>query len=65
MLKQTKIQLEPENYYFIKDAFRVLNYNGLSEYVCEAVNAKVNEDRKKIRELKKMQAMEMIGKKAL
>jgi hypothetical protein len=53
MLKQTKIQLEPENYYFIKETFRVLNYKSLSEYIREAVNAKVHEDRRKLRELKK------------
>jgi hypothetical protein len=62
MLKQTKIQIEPENYYFIKNSFRYLNYNSMSEYVREAVNAKVHEDRRKIRELKRTQAMEMIGK---
>ena len=34
----------------------------MSESVREAVNAKVHEDRRKIRELKRTQAMEMIGK---
>ena len=62
MLKQTKIQIEPENYYFIKNSFRYLNYKSISEYVREAVNAKVHEDRRILRKLKRTQAIEKIGK---
>jgi len=39
-----------------------LHYKSLSEYVREAVNAKVEKDRKKLRELKRKAAIEMIGK---
>lgn len=62
MLKQTKIQIEPEHYNFIKKNYKNLQYRSLSEYMREAVKAKVREDRKRLRELKRLQAMEMIGK---
>lgn len=62
MLLQTKIQIEPENYDFIKKVYKELNYKSLSEYMRMAVNAQVREDRKRLRALKRQQAMEMIGK---
>lgn len=61
MLIQTKIQIEKTNYDFIKQAHKKLNYRSLSEYVREAVDAKVREDRRKYRELKREAAMDMIG----
>lgn len=63
MLIQTKIQIEPENYHFIKKVYKDLKYRSLSEYMREAVNAKVREDRKRLRELKRLKAMEMIGER--
>ncbi len=62
MLIQTKIQIEPENYSFIKKVYKELEYRSLSEYIREAINAKVREDRKRLRVLKRLKAMEMIGK---
>lgn len=62
MLIQTKIQIDPKDYQFIKQVYKRLRYKSLSEYMREAVTAKVKEDRKKIRMLKKTAAMEMIGK---
>jgi len=62
MLIQTKIQIEPENFNFIKKVYKDLKYRSLSEYMREAINAKVREDRKRLRELKRLKAMEMIGK---
>ncbi len=62
MLVQTKIQVNQKDYEFIKEAYKVLHYRSLSEYVREAINAKVKEDRRRIRDLKRMAAMEMIGK---
>ena len=62
MLVQTKIQVNQKDYEFIKEAYKVLRYRSLSEYVREAINAKVKEDRRRIRDLKRMAAMEMIGK---
>ncbi len=62
MLIQTKIQIDPKDYEFIKKTYKNLQYKSLSEYMRKAVNAKVQEDRKKLRELKRMAAMDMIGK---
>lgn len=62
MLIQTKIQISRENHEFIKKAYKDLNFRSLSEYMREAINIKVSEDRKRLRELKKKAAMEMIGK---
>jgi len=59
---QTKVQIEQADYEFIKKAYKELRYKSLSQYIREAVNAKVRGDRKRLRELKRMAAMEMIGK---
>jgi hypothetical protein len=61
---QTKIQIDPENYEFIKKFHKDLSYRTLSEYMREAVNAKVKEDRKRIREKRRIRAMQMIGESA-
>ena len=62
MLIATKIQIDKKNYEFIKQAYKDLHYKSLSEYMRKAINTKVGEDRKKLRELKRLAAMEMIGK---
>ena len=62
MLIQTKIQLDPTDYEFIKKVYKDFHYKSLSEYMREAINAKVNQDRKRLREQKRIAAMEMIGK---
>ena len=62
MLIQTKVQIDKKEYEFIKKVHKDLHYKSLSEYMREAINAKVKEDRKRLRELKRMAAMEMIGK---
>jgi Arc/MetJ-type ribon-helix-helix transcriptional regulator len=62
MLVQTKVQMDRENYEFIKKVHKSLHYRSLSEYVREAVAAKVREDRKRLREQKRMEAMAMIAK---
>lgn len=62
MLIQTKVQIDPKDYEFIKKAYKDLRYRSLSEYMREAVNAKVRKDRKRLRELKRMAAMEMVGR---
>lgn len=61
MLVQTKVQIDKESYDFIKKAHKQLNYRSLSEYVREAVNAKIREDRRTMREKKRAAAMEMLG----
>ena len=62
MLIQTKIQLDKKIHEFIKQIYKELHYKSLSEYMREAVNAKVEEDRRRLRELKRETAMKMIGK---
>lgn len=62
MLIQTKVQIDPKDYEFIKKAYKDLSYRSLSEYMREAVNAKVRKDRKRLRELKRMAAMEVVGR---
>ena len=62
MLIQTKIQIDPTDYEFIKKVYKDFRYKSLSEYMREAINAKVNQDRKRLREQKRIAAMEMIGK---
>lgn len=62
MLIPTKIQIDEKVYEFIKQTHKKLHYKSLSEYMRAAVNTKVAEDRKKLRELKRTAAMEMIGR---
>jgi Arc/MetJ-type ribon-helix-helix transcriptional regulator len=64
MLIQTKVQIKPKDYEFIKKFYKDLRFRSLSEYMREAINAKVEQDRKRLRELKRMKAIEMIGKTA-
>ncbi|MEA1968611.1 MAG: crotonobetainyl-CoA--carnitine CoA-transferase [Thermodesulfobacteriota bacterium] len=64
MLIQTKIQVNPEDYKFIKKVYKDLSYKSLSEYMREAINAKVKQDHKRLREQKRIAAMQMIGKTA-
>ena len=62
MLIPTKIQIDKKNYEFIKQVYKELHYKSLSEYMRKAVHTKVQEDRKRLRELKRKAAMEMIGR---
>ncbi len=62
MLIPTKIQLDKKKYDFIKHAYKTLHYKSLSEYIREAVNIKIEKDRKRLKEFKRVAAMEMIGK---
>lgn len=62
MLVPTKIQIDKKNYEFIKQVYKELHYKSLSEYMRKAVHSKVEEDRKRLRELKRKAAMEMIGR---
>lgn len=57
---QTKIQIEIEDYDFIKKACRQLRYRSMSEYMRQAVTEKVKSDRKKLREARRRSAMAMI-----
>lgn len=62
MLIQTKIQIDAKDYNFVKMAYKDLKYKCLSEYIRTAVRSKVREDRQKLRQMKRENAMEMIGR---
>jgi len=62
MMTQTKIQIDSNDYEFIKKIHKQLNYRSLSEYMREAIKGKIKADQKRLRELKRKEAMEMIGK---
>lgn len=61
MLIQTKIQIASEDYNFVKKSYKNLSYKSLSEYMRSAIQARIKEDRLKLREMKRNKAMEMIG----
>jgi hypothetical protein len=63
MLIQTKIQIDEEDYWFIKEIHKKLDYKSQTEYMRKAIRDKVKADRIRMREMKRKQAMEMIGKK--
>ena len=46
---------------FIKKAYKALSYKSLSHYMREAIEAKVREDRKKMKAFQRSAAMEQIG----
>ena len=61
-MTQAKLQIDSEDYEFIKETHKQLNYKSLSEYIRQAVKEKIKTDQKRLRELKREEAMEMIGK---
>ncbi len=61
MLIQSKVQINQNDYEFIKKVYKNFHYRSLSEYMREAVAEKVKEDRKRLREIKRNAAMKMIG----
>ena len=61
MLVRTKLQIDQESYDFIKKVHKKLNYRSLSEYIRDAVTAKIREDRRQIRAMKRAAAMEMLS----
>ena len=62
MLVQTKVQIDAKDHEFINKRHKNFRYRSLSEYIRAAINAKVKEDRKRVREFKRTKAMEMIGR---
>jgi Arc/MetJ-type ribon-helix-helix transcriptional regulator len=59
---QSKIQIEEKDFEFIKKAYKDLSYKSLSQYMREAIQAKIREDRKKLKALKRSTAMAQIGR---
>ena len=62
MLVQKKVQISAEEAAFIEEACRLLCYRSQSEYIREAISAKVRADRRELRRLKREKAMEDYGK---
>ena len=62
MLIPAKIQIDEKKYEFIKQSHKKLHYKSLSEYIRAAIDDKVEKDRKRLRDLKRISAIEMIGK---
>ena len=58
---QNKIQIDEKDFQFIQKAYKLLSYRSLSHYMREAIQAKVREDRKKLRAIQRSVAMEQIG----
>ena len=56
-----KIQLEEKDLDFIEAVFSILDYKTKSEYMREAILAKIHDDKKKLREMKCREAMEAYG----
>lgn len=56
-----KIQLEEKDLDFIEAVFSILDYKTKSEYMREAILAKIRDDRKKLRAMKCREAMEAYG----
>lgn len=61
MLVQSKVQIDNKDLEFIKKVYKELSYKSLSDYMRTAINSKIKEDRKKIRELRRTAAFEMLG----
>jgi len=59
---QNKIQINEKDFEFIKKAYKTLSYKSLSHYMREAIQAKVREDRKKLKTIQRLIAMEQIGR---
>jgi Arc/MetJ-type ribon-helix-helix transcriptional regulator len=62
MLVQSKVQIDNKDLEFIKKTYKTLSYKSLSDYMRAAITSKIKEDRKKIREIRRKEAFEMLGK---
>lgn len=61
MLIQTKIQIDQEDYLFIKKFHKRLDHKSQSEYMRSAIKQKVKADQMRLRDMKRKQALKMIG----
>ena len=59
---QSKIQIEEKDFEFIKKACKDLSYKSLSQYMREAIQSKIREDRKKLKAIRRTKAMTQIGR---
>jgi len=62
MMTNAEFQIKKEDYDFIKKFYKKLQYQSPDEYINNAVKSKIDADRKKIREMERASAMEIIEK---
>jgi len=58
---RTNIQIDEKDYAFIKSTYKELCYRSISEYLRDAITAKIEQDRKILREKKRVEAMEALA----
>ena len=58
---RTNIQIDEKDYAFIQVACKELRYKSISEYFRDAIRAKIELDRKILRERKRVTAMEALA----
>ena len=56
--------MEEKDLDFIEAVFSIFDYKSKSEYMREAILAKIREDKRKLREMKCREAMEAYGEEA-
>ncbi len=56
-----KVQLEESDLEFIESACRLLKFKSKSEYMRAAIREKIHADRRRLRELRRRQAMRAYG----
>ena len=61
---RTNIQIDEKDYALIKEICKDLKYKSISEYFRRAITARVREDQRRLREMKRAAAMEAIGSHA-
>ncbi len=61
MFVRAEVRLDKENVEFIKKTHKELRYRSLSEYIGDALIAKIKVDRKKVRAIRRTAAMAMLG----
>ena len=61
MSVRTNIQMDEKDYAFIKSAYKEIRYRSISEYLRDAIAAKIEQDRKTLRQSKRIEAMEALA----
>ncbi len=56
-----KVQLEETDLEFIETACKVLNFKSRSEYMRAAIQEKIRADKRRLREIRRQEAMEAYG----
>lgn len=58
---RTNIHIDEKDYAFIKSTYKKLSYRSISEYLQDAITAKIEQDRKILRGKKRVEAMEALA----